>query len=109
MSLLEFVSLLKGLDYPIAHSHFKVDAANPAPQPPFITYVTPSTANKMADNKVYYKMTDVDVELYTRDKDLVAEQKIEAMFDEHSIPYNATQVWIESEQVFQKIYETRLI
>lgn len=109
MTLIEFVTKLRSIGYPVAFSHFNVDGDNPAPTLPFITYLTPSTSNKIADDKVYKKITNVDVELYTVGKDLVAEQLLEDMFDDNNIPYEAVQIWIESEKVFQKQYELRLI
>lgn len=109
MTLLEFVQLLRSTGFPVAYSHFEDDENNPAPDPPFICYVLPETANFTADNVAYHKITDVDVELYTDYKDFTAEKKLEDLFDAHKIPWNAYENYIESEKMFQKIYEVRLI
>lgn len=109
MKLVEFVTALKLLGLPVAFSHFESDDNTPPPNLPFITYLTPSTANFMADNKVYHKVDNVDIELYTAKKDLVAEKLIEDMLDALELPYDASQSWIDSENVFQKLYEVRLI
>lgn len=63
----------------------------------------------MADNKVYTKINNFTVELYTNKKDLIAEEKLESLFDKYEIPYNPDEVWIESEQLFQRIYEIGVI
>lgn len=109
MKLVEFVKALKLLGLPVAFSHFESDAANPPPKPPFITYFTPATDNRFADNSVYIGVDRIDIELYTVKKDLEAEAKIEQFLKDQKLPYNARQVWIEREKVFQKTYETRLI
>lgn len=109
MTLLEFVNLLKSTGYPVAYSHFESTETNPAPDPPFICYVLPETDNFTADNKVYHKITDVDIELYTNQKDFEAEKKFEDLFDAHEIPWNSYETYIESEKLYQKIYEVRLI
>lgn len=109
MKLQELVNKLKELGYPVAFSHFKVDGDNPPPPLPFITYTTPGSNNLIADNKVYHKTTEVNIELYTESKDIEAERTVEDMLDVNELPYNASQSWIEGEGVFLKIYEIGLI
>jgi|SRR5690625_4835712 len=109
MKLTELVSLLRATGYPVAYSHFTATANNPVPKPPYITYLTPYTTNFRGDNRVIHKITNVDIELYTDKKDLEAEAIMEDLFDENEIPYDSTETYIESENVFQRIYEVRLI
>lgn len=109
MTALELVNILKATGYPVAYSHFIGDENNPAPDPPFICYVLPETNNFMADNKVYHKISDVDIELYTDNKDFSAEKKIEDLLDSHEIPWESYEAYIESEKMYQKLYEVRLI
>lgn len=105
MKLTELVSLLQATGYPVAHSHF-IDGAPPIP---YITYITPNDTGFKADNKNYFNITDVDIELYTDKKDLQAEYAIESILNENELPYDAAQIYIDSEEVFQRIYEVRLI
>lgn len=109
MTLTELVQILKATGYPVAYSHFKVKDNISAPNPPYITYLIEGSSNLFADNKTYQKINDIRIELYTDIKDLVAEGKIEILLDEHEIPYETDEVWIESEQLFQKIYEIGVI
>lgn len=109
MTLLELVNLLRSTGFPVAYSHFENTEENPAPNPPFICYVIPDTENFKADNQVYHKISDVDIELYTDYKDFEAEKKIENVLDENKIPYDSYELYIESEKLFQKTYEVRLI
>jgi hypothetical protein len=109
MTLLELINLLKTTGYPVAYSHFENTEETPVPSPPFICYVIPGTENLKADNKVYHKISDIDIELYTDYKDFEAERKIESVLDENEIPYDSFETYIESEKLFQKTYEVRLI
>lgn len=109
MKLTELVALLNATGIPVAFSHFKNTSISPAPKPPFITYTTPNDEGFKADNKNYYNITDVDIELYTTKKDLQLEKQIEDLLKEHDLPYSAYQAYIEKEEVFQKTYEVRLI
>ncbi|MGN8648316.1 hypothetical protein ACTNEO_19930 [Gracilibacillus sp. HCP3S3_G5_1] len=104
MTLMKLIDLLEATGYPVAFSHFK-----DTPSIPYITYTTPDTENFHADNKTYQKVTSVDIELYTDKKDLVAEKAIENLLDEHEIAWESTQRYIESEDLFQKIYEIGVV
>ena len=97
----ELISILKETGIPFAYDHF---AEGESPEPPFICYLLPASDNFSADGKVYYKISGVNIELYTDMKDLSAEQKIEAVLDKHGIFYDKTEVWIESEKLYEVLY-----
>lgn len=109
MMLSEFASILEATGYPVAYSHFKASKKKKPPDLPFICYVVPGTDNFTADDMVYHQVTDVNVELYTDRKDPKAEQRIEDVFDAHQIPWDKTEVYIESDEMYQILYEVRLI
>ncbi|MFG3613094.1 hypothetical protein [Rummeliibacillus stabekisii] len=100
MTLVELVSLLKTLGYPLAYSHFS------KPQPlPFLVYLNPSDNTVGADNKVLHKTRNINVEVYTDEKDLTLEAKIEKLFDENEIYYdNPDEIFIQSENVYKRTY-----
>jgi uncharacterized membrane protein len=62
----------------------------------------------MADDKVYKKIRNIQIELYTTKKDLNAEQKLENALDQHDIAYESTETYIQSENIYQKIYEVSI-
>ena len=73
-------------------------------EPPFICYLLPGSNNFSADGKVYHKINEVHIELYTDLKDLAVEQQVEDVLDEHEIFYNKSEVWIESEKLYEVLY-----
>lgn len=97
----KIVMMLDEIDIPFAYDHF---AEGESPDPPFICYLTPNSDNFAADGKVYYKLSEIHIELYTDCKDLSAEQKVEAVLDEHGIFYEKSEVWIESEKLYEVLY-----
>ena len=109
MTLQEINTILKATGYPVAYSHFTATTNNPIPTPPYICYLSAYSSNFKADNKVFAKIDNLQIELYTTKKDLIAEKKVEDLLDQNDIAYEATEEWIESEKLFQKIYEVRLI
>ena len=109
MTLSDIYTILKATGYPVAYSHFTGTTTTPLPTPPYITYLSAYSSNLKADNKVYKKIDNLQIELYTNKKDLIAEKKLEDLLDTNDIAYDSTEVWIDSEKLFQKIYEVRLI
>ena len=92
----KIAAVLEKIGLPFAYDHF---AEGESPNPPFICYLIPNSDNFSADGRVYYKINEIHIELYTDCKDLSAEQKVEAVLDEHGIFYEKTEVWIESENL----------
>jgi len=109
MTLIELSTMLEATGYPVAYSHFTATTDNPTPAPPYITYLDPYSSNFIADNKVYHKGENIQIELYITKKDLIAEKKLEDLLDANEIPYESIKEWIDSEKLFQKIYEIGVI
>ena len=97
----DLVRLLEETGIPFAYDHF---AEGESPDPAFICYLLPQSDNFSADGKVYLKVSSVNIELYTDSKDLSVEQKLEAVLDTHGILYGKTEVWIESEKLYEVLY-----
>lgn len=97
----KIAAVLEKIGLPFAYDHF---AEGESPTPPFICYLIPNSDNFSADGRVYYKINEIHIEMYTDCKDLSAEQKVEAVLDEHGIFYEKTEVWIESESLYEVLY-----
>ena len=97
----ELLQILSETQLPFAYHHF---AEGESPEPPFICYLFPGSNNFSADGKVYYKINEVHIELYTDLKDLAVEQQLEDVLDEHGIFYNKSETWIESEKLYEVLY-----
>ena len=97
--------LIKRMGLPFAYDHF---AEGESPAPPFICYLTPGSNNFAADGRAYYKINIVNIELYTDTKDPSVEQKVESVLDANGIFYDKTEVWIESEQLYEVLYQFEL-
>ena len=105
----ELYQALKAIGYPVAYSHFVSTPQSRAPAPPFITYRFIDSADVMADGRNYVEISDFAVELYTDTKDQVAEAAVQAKLKELGLPYVKSEAWIDSEKLFQVIYEIQLI
>ena len=97
MELKNIMKLLGGLGIPIAYHQF--------PEPPFLIYLTLGSHNFSADGMVYFKVKQLDVELYTDKKDLALEEELEKILDAQGIFYNKTETYIKSEKLYEVLYE----
>ena len=101
MTIEELAAMLQSTGIPFAYDHF---AEGESPEPPFICYLLPGSDNFAADGQVYYRINQVRIELYTDSKDLTVESKVEKALDDAGIFYNKSEVWIESEKLYEVLY-----
>ena len=97
--------IMEAIQLPFAYDHF---AEGEGPDPPFICFLLPGSDNFPADGRVYFKATMVHIELYTDHKDPELEQRVETVLDGHGIFYDKTEVWIESERLYEVLYSFEL-
>ena len=97
----ELLNVIKEMDIPFAYDHF---AEGESPDPPFICYLLPGSDNFAADGRVYLKVNEVHIELYSDSKDPALENRVEDVFDKNEIFYNKSEVWIESEKLYEILY-----
>ena len=101
MTIENIVDMLQEMNIPFAYDHF---AEGESPEPPFICYLIPGSDNFAADGKVYFKMNEVRIEVYTDFKDLDLESRVEGVLDGHEIFYNKSETWIQSEKLYEVMY-----
>lgn len=99
------MNIINEMGLPFAYSHF---AEGESPAPPFLVYLFPKNKHFGADGVVFYKNTQIDLELYTNKKDIKLEEKIEEILDREKIYYEKSEVWIESERLYEVLYEFTL-
>ena len=93
-------TLLKTTGLPVAYHHF-----TSPPTPPYIVYLFSYNSNFGADDKVYDAEKNFQVELYSKTKDPTSEALIEGLFDAHEIYWDKTETYIDSEGLYQVLYE----
>lgn len=101
MRIEELAAMLQEMDIPFAYDHF---AEGESPEPPFICYLLPGSDNFAADGRVYFRINGVRIELYSDSKDVGLDSKVEAVLDSHGIFYNKSEVWIQSEKLYEILY-----
>ena len=80
------IEMLEEAGLPLAYDHF---AEGESPDPPFLVFL--------------------NIELYTDVKDPETETQIEDILIAHDLPYEKSEVWIESEKLYEVLYQTQII
>lgn len=92
--------LLEQLGLPVAYDHFNTDMT-----PPFVIYRRYSQSNFGADNKVYEKINNYYIEIYTEYKDIELEEQLEELLTNNDIFFNAeSEEYISDEKMYQIVY-----
>ena len=100
------IEMLEEAGLPLASDHF---AEGESPDPPFLVFLFPGTDNVFADDTVYKKIDQLNIELYTDKKDPEIENTIEDILLSHELAYEKSEVWIESEKMYEVLYQTQMI
>ncbi len=98
----EVMEMMAETGIPFAYHHF---AEGESPEPPFAVFLYPRADNFSADGKPYFKINHLDIEVYTDLKDVKLETRIEAVLEGHGIFYAKSEVWIETENLYEVLYE----
>lgn len=101
----EVLEMMNEVKLPYAYHHF---VEGESPDPPFLVFLYPGSDNFAADGKVYFKVNRLNIELYTDLKDVELEETVEAVLDEHGIFYEKSEVWIETENLYEVLYQTEV-
>lgn len=98
----EVMTMLAEMNLPYAYDHF---VEGESPDPPFLVFLYPGSNHFAADGKVYFKVNRLNIELYTDKKAVELEETVEAVLDRHGIFYGKSEVWIESENLYEVLYQ----
>ena len=98
----EVLKMLDEMKLPYAYHHF---VEGESPEPPLLVFLYPNSDNFAADGMVYFKVNRLNIELYTDLKDVELEEIVEAVLDKHGIFYEKSEVWIESENLYEVLYQ----
>lgn len=79
------------------------------PDLPYIVFYYPSRDDFGADNVNYVRIENVNVELYTENKDFATEALVETVFKNHGIYYEKTETYLSTEQMYECLYEIQII
>ena len=104
MTYVDLINELKDLGLPVTYGSFKT-----SPTPPFITVQFAYDGDFIADNQNYQDIGNYQIELYTTVKHPPTEQLVQNKLKELRLPYNKVETFLDSEDLYQVIYEFQII
>lgn len=106
MTFEETKAMIEETVLPVAYDHF---AEGESPDPPFICFLFPGSDNLFADDAVFQKIDELNIELYTDRKDPETETVVEDILAGHELPFEKSEVWIADERMYEVLYQTQII
>lgn len=103
MRLEDLKALLAATGLPVAYRAWPEKEAPPLP---YLCYLVAYSNNFGADDRVYHQSSHIQVELYTRQKDPDAEDKVETALS--SFYWDKTETYLDTERCYQILYEMEM-
>lgn len=101
MKLSELVEILQESGLPVTHYQWPEDKV---PELPYLVYTIPNSDGEYADNQTWAEIAEIDVELYSNERNFQLEDKIKDILNAHELPFTTEFTYIESEQMYQTIF-----
>lgn len=95
----DLYQILKTTGMPVGYRKFKTEQT-----PPYITYAKAFSRDLVGGSQNLFKVGHYQIELYTTEKDLVSEAKVENALKAARIPYQTFEADIPSENLLQVVY-----
>lgn len=105
MTIAEVKTMLESIDGfsgKVAYHSFPV---GDAPELPFICFIETNTNNFSADGIAYANIHHIQIELYSRYRDMASEKLIQDKLTDNTIFYQMTPIFLEDEKCHETIFE----
>ena len=106
MTYQEIAQMVDEFNLPYEYHHFDEKSGQ---QPPFVVFYYPGIDDLYADNINYQRITQLTIELYTDEKDFENESVIEEKLTEYGLSYEKTEVYIDTEKMYEVIYTMEVV
>lgn len=106
MTIEQINAMVEEIGLPFAYYEFPEDTAQ---VPPFVVWFLSRDDDLYADNINYCDIEQLNIELYTSEKDFELEAQVEAVLKNHDISYHKESSWIGSEKIWQTSFESEVI
>ena len=106
MTYEQVADLLATIDLPFTYWSFP---ENEAPTLPYFVFYYPSNDDLSADNINYQTIVNMNLELYSENKDFTLEKRVEDVFTSNGIYFQKSEQYIRNERMHEVLYEVQLI
>ena len=96
----ELVAILEPTGFPWTYHHWDTP-----PPPPYGVYLSVRDNPFFADNRTYTFSAGIRLEVYSLERDTSLDDKVRAALDAAEIPYDTDYTFLESEGLYESIFE----
>ena len=100
MTFAELVAILEPTGFPWTYHHWDTP-----PPPPYGVYLSVRDDPFFADNRTYTFSASIRLEVYSLERDTSLDDKVRAALDAAEIPYDTDYTFLESEGLYESIFE----
>ena len=106
MTHTEVATMIASIGLPYAYYEFPDDTEQ---EPPFVVFYYPQSDDLYADNQNYVGITQLNIELYTDEKDFDLESTVESVLAGSGLTYTTMESRIDTERMWQILYQMEVI
>lgn len=108
MTFKQIKNMIESFGIPYVYHEWNCDVSE-LPPLPWVAFRYPDINDFYADNKNYQRITALEIELCTEEKDFELEQRIEGILESNGLTYYKVEDYIDSERMFDVKYELEVI
>lgn len=102
----EVATMVSSFGLPYAYYQFP-EGTDQAP--PFVVFFYSQNDDLYADNSNYQSIEQLNIELYTKDKDFTTEATLEGVLKANGLTWHKYEVYVNDQKMYQIAYEMEVI
>lgn len=106
MTQIDVAEMVESIGLPYAYYQFPDGTAQ---ELPFVVFFFSGSDDLYADQQNYQKISTLNIELYTKNKDFALDSKVEDILNDNGLTYYKEENYIDSEKMWQTAYECDVI
>ena len=106
MTYEQISTMISSIGLPYAYYSFPEEQA---PTLPYIVFYYPDYDDLGADNINYQTIANLNIELYTSNKDFTKEASVETVLTNAWLYFQKSETFITSEQMYEVLYQIQLV
>lgn len=106
MTHINVADMVKSIGLPYAYYQFPEGTAQ---ELPFVVFFFSGSDDLYADQQNYQKISTLNIELYTKEKDFAQDEAIEKILNDNGLTYYKEENYIDSEKMWQTAYECDVV
>jgi len=106
MTYIEVANMINTIGVPFAYYQFPNNTEQACP---FICFFFDRSNDLAADNTNYQKIRELNIELYTDNKDFELEETVESTLNQNGLVFTREETYLKAEQMYMVTFITQIV